>query len=329
MEWLLFIAGLLALAGIYAMLSLTLNIDSGFLGLWNLGVAGFLAVGAYTYTLVTLDQPGTLGLGMPIWVGLLAAAIASGVAGLIVGLPSLRLKKEYLLITTFAFAEVIRQVITNEKWLTNGNIGFYGLPKPFESYFSGINYIFFFTVLVLVILAIYFWLAQRLTYSPLGRLMRAIRENESATLSIGKDIYRTKLKIFILTNMFVGIVGAIYVWYSSIILPSMFTSTITFTVWTALVIGGIGNNKGAVIGAIVLIFVQEFTRFFQVSPDMAVVLASLRWVVIGFMLVFVLRFRPQGILSEKIPSVETRMKLFNGNFSNKGVDFHSKSQSFK
>ncbi len=323
MEWLIFFAGLIALAGIYAMLSLSLNIDSGYLGLWNLGTAGYFAIGAYVYTLFTISEPGTVGLGLPMGVGFLAAGAASGIGALLIGLPSLRLRREHLLIATFAFAEVIRQVIVNENWLTHGNRGFYGLDKPFESVFAGPRYMLFFAVLVLFILAVYYFLARRWAYSPLGRLMRAIRENETVARSIGKNLYGTKLKVFVLSNVFVGFAGAVYVWYSSIILPNMFTSTITFTVWTALVIGGIGNHKGAILGAFVLIFVQEFTRFFQVSPDYATMLSALRWVFMGLMLVFVLRYRPQGIWPEKIRAVEARIQ---GTRSMKGGVSDSSSQ---
>lgn len=310
MSILLFLSGIIALAAIYGMLCLALNIDSGLLGLWNLGVVGFMAVGAYAYTLVTLDQPGTLGLGLPMWLGFIIAGALAGLVAFLIGLPSLRLKREHLLITTFAFAEVIRQIIVNEIWLTNGNLGFYNIPKPFSSYFTGPHYIIFFAIFALVMLGIFYWLAQQWAYSPLGRLMRAIRENELVAQSIGKDLFRNKLKIFVLTSAFVGLTGAVYVWYSSIIVPNMFTSTVTFTVWTALIIGGIGNNKGAVLGAFILIFAQEMTRFFQISAELSVVLSSMRWVVMGILLIIVLRFRPQGILPEKVPPIESRLQIF-------------------
>src|SRR3954452_19028207 len=104
----------------------------------------------------------------------------------------------------------------------------------------------FFSGLVLLTLVLFYIFAQRLADSPMGRYMRAIRENELVTQSIGKKIFSTKLKVFVLSSSMVGIVGCFYVWYMSIIAPNMFTSTITFTVWTALVLGGIGNNRGAV-----------------------------------------------------------------------------------
>jgi branched-chain amino acid transport system permease protein len=326
MDILVFLSGIIALGGIYAMLAVALNVNGGILGLWDLGVVGYFAVGAYSYTLLTIDAPE--GLGLPMIVGVIGSAMITGLLSLFIGYTSLRLQSEYLLITTFAFAEIIRIVAGNEEWLTNGNIGFFGLDKPFQDIIPGSNYMLFFSVLVLVTLCLFYLFAQRLANSPMGRYMRAIRENELVTQSIGKKIFSTKLKIFVLSSSMVGVVGCFYVWYMSIIAPNMFTSAITFTVWTALVLGGIGNNRGAVIGAFVLILVQEGTRFIPVPAEYSVVLAGLRQFISGMMLIVVLRFLPQGLIAEKFKSVE---KLFKFNHNSlilepKGVRENAASQ---
>lgn len=305
MDILLFLSGLIALGGIYAMLAISLNVNGGLLGLWDLGVVGYFAVGAYAYTLLTSHD---LGLGLPMIVGVIGSAIITGLFSLLIGYTSLRLQNEYLLITTFAFAEIIRIIAINEDWLTNGNIGIFGLERPFENFLPGTTYMIFFAGLVLAVMGIYYLFAQKLAHSPMGRYMRAIRENEQVTQSIGKKVFATKLKIFVLSSSMVGIAGCFYVWYMSIIAPNMFTSAITFTVWTALVLGGIGNNRGAVVGAFVLILVQEATRFVPVPTEYSVLLAGLRQFVSGMMLILVLRFLPQGLVAEKFKSVE---KLFN------------------
>jgi branched-chain amino acid transport system permease protein len=307
MEILVFLSGLIALGGIYAMLAVALNVNGGLLGLWDLGVVGYFAVGAYSYTLLTIDAPE--GLGLPMIAGVIGAAVITGLLSLFIGYTSLRLQNEYLLITTFAFAEIIRIIAGNEEWLTNGNIGFFGLDKPFQNIIPGSNYMLFFSGLVLLTLVLFYIFAQRLADSPMGRYMRAIRENELVTQSIGKKIFSTKLKVFVLSSSMVGIVGCFYVWYMSIIAPNMFTSTITFTVWTALVLGGIGNNRGAVMGAFVLILVQEGTRFIPVAAEYSVVLAGLRQFISGMMLILVLRFLPQGLIAEKFKSVEKLFKF--------------------
>ncbi|RFU70485.1 branched-chain amino acid ABC transporter permease [Peribacillus saganii] len=305
MDILVFLSGLIALGGIYAMLAVSLNVNGGMLGLWDLGVVGYFAVGAYSYTLLTHDSPG---LGMPMIAGVIGSVVITGLLSLFIGYTSLRLQSEYLLITTFAFAEIIRIIAANEEWLTNGNIGIFGLDRPFQDFIPGTIYMLFFAGLVLVVLAIYYVFAQKLADSPMGRYMRAIRENEQVTQSIGKKIFATKLKVFILSSCMVGLAGCFYVWYMSIIAPNMFTSAITFTVWTALVLGGMGNNRGAVVGAFVLILVQEATRFIPVPAEYSILLAGLRQFISGLMLILVLRFLPQGLIAEKFKSVE---KLLN------------------
>ncbi|MFK9090772.1 branched-chain amino acid ABC transporter permease [Bacillus salipaludis] len=307
MDILVFISGLVALGGIYAMLSISLNINGGILGLWDLGLVGYFAVGAYSYTLLSTGAP--YGLGLPMIVGIIGSAVITGLFSLLIGFTSLRLRSEYLLITTFAFAEIIRIVATNEKWLTNGNVGMFGLAKPFQDIIPGEIYMLFFAGLVLAALAIFYYFAQRLAESPMGRYMRAIRENEQVTLSIGKKIFSTKLKVLVLSSSMVGVVGCFYVWYMSIIAPNMFGSAVTFTVWTALVLGGIGNNRGAVLGAFVLIFVQEATRFIPVPAEYSVVLAGMRQLISGAMLILVLRFLKQGLIAEKFKSVERILKF--------------------
>lgn len=306
MDILVFISGLVALAGIYAMLAVSLNVNGGLLGLWDLGIVGYFAIGAYSYTLFTSDAP--YGLGLPMVSGVIAAAVITGLLSVLIGFTALRLQSEYFLITTFAFAEIIRIVATNEKWLTNGNVGIFGLDKPFQDVIPGSLYMLFFTGLVLVSLGIYYYIAQSLADSPMGRYMRAIRENEQVTQSIGKKIFKTKLKVFVLSSSMIGVVGCFYVWYMSIIAPNMFTSIVTFTVWTALVLGGIGNNRGVIVGAFVLILVQEATRFIPVSTEYSVLLAGIRQLISGLMLILVLRFLPQGLIAEKFKSVE---RLFN------------------
>lgn len=307
MDILVFISGLVALGGMYAMLTISLNINGGILGLWDLGLVGYFAVGAYSYTLLSTGAP--YGLGLPMIVGVIGSAIITGLLSLFIGFTSLRLRSEYLLITTFAFAEIIRIVATNEKWLTNGNVGMFGLAKPFQDVIPGEIYMLFFAGLVLVALAIFYYFAQRLAASPIGRYLRAIRENEQVTLSIGKKIFSTKLKVFVLSSSMVGVVGCFYVWYMSIIAPNMFGSAITFTVWTALVLGGIGNNRGAILGAFVLIFVQEATRFIPIPAEYSVLLAGMRQLISGAMLILVLRFLPQGLIAEKYKSVEKLLKF--------------------
>ncbi len=301
---LLFIAGILSLAAIYAILTLALNVDAGYAGLWDLGIAGYFALGAYTYTLLTMAPPESwrvydVGFGLPIWAGVLGACLVPLLAAYVIGRPTLRLRKEYLLIATFAFAEVIHQVLTNEIWLTNGTSGFHRLEQPFRAAFTSESYIVFFAILVLGMLAVVYAILARLSRSPIGRTLRALRENEAAAQAAGKNVSRLRLHAFVITATIAGLAGVLYVWHSTIVVPNMFTATVTFTVWTALVIGGIGNPRGAVVGAFILLLLQEMTRFFQISAEFAVVLSAMREVFLGLLLILVVRFLPRGVRPEQ------------------------------
>lgn len=304
-SWVAFFAGIIALIGIYSMLSLALNLQFGYAGLINFGIVAFFAVGAYTYSIITVAPPGPgadyiIGLGWPKLVGLIAAGVVTVVFAFLIGLPTLRLSGEYLALVTFAFAEVVKSIITNEKWLTNGVGGFTRQAQPFRDYFgSGQSYEVFFALLVLAALALVYFLIERICQAPFGRMLKSLRENEEVAISIGKNIYGIKMKSFLLGALVAGVAGAFYVWYATLVVPDMFEADVTFIAWIALIIGGAGNNRGAIIGTLVLIMTQEMSRFFQASADMAEVLAAFRYIVIGLMLVLVLRFRPNGIFPEK------------------------------
>ena len=300
-----FISGIIVVIGIYAILTLSLNLKFGITGLIDLGIVGYFAVGAYAFVLVTAPHPTdanayTIGLGLPLWVGLIVAPLVSGLVALLVGMPALRLSGEYLAIATYAFAEVVRAVATNEEWLTNGVVGFNNLHQPFRGQFaSGNVYQYFYMVLVLVVLLLIFLALSRLHWGPFGRALRAVRENEEVALSVGKNITRLRMKSFVLGGMISGVAACFYVTYASLIVPTMFVPEVTWTVWIALVIGGTGNYKGAVLGTAVLVTAQELTRFIQASADLAPVLAASRFIVMGLILILIIRFRPKGILPER------------------------------
>jgi branched-chain amino acid transport system permease protein len=237
---------------------------------------------------------------MPLWAGFIAAPIAAGLFSFLVGLPALRLSGEYLAIATYAAAEVLRAVFTNEDWLTNGVVGFNNLRQPFRGAFaSGDVYQYFFMALSLAVLFILFLILSRLHWGPFGRALRAIRENEQVALSVGKNVTKLRIKAFVLGGAVSGFAAALYVSFATLIVPTMFVSEVTWTVWIALVIGGTGNYVGALVGTAVLVTAQELTRFFQASADLASVLAASRLIAMGLILIVIIRFRPRGILPER------------------------------
>ncbi len=308
---LLFLAGLLSLGAIYGIVCLALNLEAGIDGLWDLGIVSFFGIGAYTYVLLTAApaegyHEHVLTLGLPLWMGVLGAGIAGAVVACLIGLPSLRLRREYFLITTLAFAEVIRQIYTNETWLTNGVKGIYGLEQPFKSLFDPTTHVYVLAGFLLVLALVAFWIVQRLTRAPFGRALKALRENEPLAMTAGLKPFAYHMRAFILAGTLSGAAGAFYVWYNTLIVPSQFGAEVTFFVWTAVIIGGLGRNLGAFLGGFILILLYDLLRFIQVSSDLQIVLTSVRTALIGLALILILRLRPQGLFPERPEAVPVR-----------------------
>jgi branched-chain amino acid transport system permease protein len=301
-----FLAGVITLIGIYSVLTIALNLHGGYAGLSSFGIVGFMAIGAYTYTILTIGPPVgdniyRFGFNFPWWVGLLGAAAVTIIFAFIIGLPTLRVEGDYLLIVTFAFAEIIQKLLSNEGWLTNGTRGFMRIHQPFRDVIPANYYQFFLAGLVVAIVTILYLVAQHVGKSPFGRTLRAMRDNEPAALSTGKNAYSFKMRTFLLGAAMMGVAGAMYTWYMTIALPALFGMEVTFAAWIALVIGGLGNNKGAIVGTIVLLGAQQALKFIQLTPDLAPMVSSIQMIIEGVVLVVILRFWPSGLIPEKSP----------------------------
>lgn len=297
--WLVFFAGVFTLAGIYAILAMVLNLQAGWGGLWDLGVAGLLGVGAYFYVITTVATDEVVfAPGWPMWLGIIGSGVFTALVALVIGLPALRLRGEYFLITTFAFAEVIRQILTNEASLTNGAFGFSQIDRPGQGLVEAGSYAYVLLAIVIGLMLLTYVLMRRIGVSPTGRALRALRDNEVAALALGKDVARSRTQLFVLGSFLIGLAAPCYVWYIRSLQPSLFTPEITFTAWTALVIGGIGSFRGPILGAFVLIMLTQATQFLQVSPQQASLLASLQPLIVGVALILILRVRPDGLIAE-------------------------------
>ena len=298
---LLFFVGVLTLAGIYAILAMILNLEAGWAGMWDLGLVGFMAVGAYTYTILTQEKFTDVMFApqLPIVVGLLGAAVAAALFALIVGFPSLRVRGEYFLITTLAFGEVVRQIAINWKPLTRGTIGFSELKRPFEASIPGTGNRIVLLLIVWTLVGLCYLLMRRIGHSPFGRLLRGIRDNDPVARSLGKATNRYRIQTYVFVGSLYGVAAPLYLWYLRSLTPSLFAPDITFVAWTALVIGGIASKSGPVLGAVVLLVLTESVSLVQGSAQSAVVLASLRYIVLGLLLVLVMRYRPDGLLKEQ------------------------------
>ena len=285
------IATLTFFIGVFAMLSLALNLHWGYTGLFNIGIVGFMAVGIYVMALVSkpLYEAGGAaqvgGLGLPIVVGMIAGMVAAALLGLLVALPALRLRADYLAIVTIAMSEIVRFSFLSGNFqqfqLFGERVGFGGgsglildYTDPIEALLSVVGlwdaYLGFveafeplftnpkpvvdglvYGVLLLAAVAAYYWLLKRTGESPFGRVLKAIREDEDVANSLGKNTSRFKIKAFMLGCALMGLAGVLWFMRSGAVTPNTFRPRITFFVWIALIIGGAGSNTGSVLGGAV------------------------------------------------------------------------------
>lgn len=299
----------LTLAGIYGVLTLGLNIQWGYAGMLNIGVGAFFAIGAYTSAIVSAvpSEAYLGGFEGPVLLGMVLAMVTSGGLAFVIGLITLPLRSDYLAIATIGIAEIIRLVLKNEGWLTNGVRGIAGIPKPLEALAGNSPWLML--GVVAGVLAIVFWASDRAYRSPWGRVLRAIREDEPATLAAGKNVIRFRLQAFVLGSMVMGLAGALYAHFVGFISPEAFQPEFaTFIVWVMLIAGGSGNTRGALVGALViwgiwsgteLVISQAVARFL---PATSLTQASaLRLFLIGALLQVILLMRPEGLLPERPP----------------------------
>ena len=295
----------LVFASIYALIVLGLNLQWGFTGLFNVGVAGFVAIGAYTSAILTApDDPGRIGgFGLPVAAGLVGAAAASGFAAFVVGAAALRLRHDYLAITTFGIAVTLQLVALNAQALTGGPFGLQFIPKPLSGAIPGnLAWNAAYLGLVLAILVLAYWALERLVRSPWGRVLRAIREDEAAAESLGKRAFRFRLESFVIGCALMGLGGALYAHFVGYIAPEDFLPILTFQLWTMLIVGGAGNNRGAVLGAYLVWALWSLSGGVLrglVPVDQQARAAALQVVLIGVLLAAILLVRPRGLIGEE------------------------------
>jgi branched-chain amino acid transport system permease protein len=282
-------------AGIYALLALGVNLTWGMAGMVNLGLAGFFAVGGYATALLT-----KAGVAIPL--GIASGAIAAAVTGAGVALLTARLRADYLAIVTLGFSESVRIAAANEIWLTNGSDGIAGIPGPWRGMVSPQQFNLLFLGIVVVVLIAAYTLLERLGRSPFGRVLRAIRDDEDVAAVAGKHVLAFKVKAFAIGAAVLGLAGALYAHETSYIAPDIFAPLLTLNIILALVAGGIGNNTGAVLGAVLIVVLLEGTRFAApFLPFLAPAqIAAVRELLVSVLLLVVLRILPAGIIPERL-----------------------------
>ncbi len=289
---------------IYGCLAIGLNIQWGYAGLFNAGVAGFFAIGAYTSAILTSPwAEGRLGgFDMPFAVGLVGAMLLAGLLAWPIGKICLRFQSDYLAIVTIGVAEGIRLVARSEDGLTNSARGIRGIPRPFGDLPYGKAQLVYLGITALILLIAYV-LVERQAVSPWGRMMRAIRDNESAAQAMGKDVPYRRLEAFILGSALMGLAGALYVHLARTITPDAIDPMlVTFLVWIMVILGGSGNNRGVLLGAIIVWIIWSMSEIVtdQLPSEYALKAKYGRMFLIGLLLQIVLRFRPEGLLPERL-----------------------------
>ncbi len=270
---------------IYSILALSMNLEVGVTGLFNLGHIAFFGIGAYTSALLSLK-------GLPFLPSLFAGALLASVIGCLIGIPTLKLKGDYLAIATLGLGETIRAVLKNWMSLTRGPLGLPGIPKPTIFSIEFIN-VSSYMVLALIFLALTFVFMEVLLRSPYGRVLRGIREDEVAAQAMGKNTFRSKLSAFWVGCFFAGVAGALYAHYVTFIDPTPISIYQTILILLMVVLGGMGSNVGALLGTLIVIGLPELLRFWNLPGDVA---GALKQLVFSTVLILLVLFRREGIL---------------------------------
>ena len=312
----------------FALLALALNLEWGHTGLFNAGIAGFWAVGAYTAAILitplspaSLSYPGHIGgFNQSFVIGALVATVLTGLLGLLLTLPILRLRADYFAIATLAFAEIIRIVFNSAESVTGGSLGIFSIPRPFDTLLptiAGANVDPGYSDLsllvltgVLVVLSLIAW--DYLTGSSWGRVLRGIRDDDVATLAAGKRVASFQLQAMILGSALMGLSGAVFAIYQRVVVPDQFEPLSTFTIYVMVILGGSANNRGVIVGAFVFYFLDWISvRLAGLIPsnaggvlggigsNLVANIAYYRLMVIGLILILLIIYRPQGIFREK------------------------------
>lgn len=342
----LYALSLLTMGGIYAIFALGLNVQWGFAGLFNVGIVGFAAIGAYTYALLTTAESTFHlgGFGLPLPVGMFVAMLLSALVAALIGLICIRLRSDYLAIATIGIAEIIRLIFKNETEITNGPRGINKIPRAWEhfseerfysswpmswfntpegwaAFFDGLpNWWWqpFFAGTILLIMYVIYRMLERARKSPWGRMMTAIRENESAARASGKDVTRRRIEAFVIGAAIMGLAGALFAQHLRLIEPTntFDAAKVTFLTWVMLIIGGSGNNRGAMLGAFLIWTIWSASElvitgaidllsytFESFDPGALQTRAGfLRMMLIGLMMQVILQKYPGGILPEVRPA---------------------------
>jgi branched-chain amino acid transport system permease protein len=307
--WQFYISSVLIYLGVDIMACWGLNIQFGYAGLVNFSFIIFQAAGAYTAAVLTLGHatPGGIqeyvgGAHWPFPLPILAAGLVGGLLAAVVGAIGLRrLRSDYEAMVMLVVSLIATSIATNETGLVNGANGLDLVPKPLAGalHLSAISYQWFYVGVTAVVCLLIYWVVRSVTGSPLGRSLRATRESERAAAALGRNVTGLRLLAFVLGGAIAGVSGAILVMFISAWSPGSWLYPETFVYFTALIVGGSGNNLGAVVGALLVpVAFLEATRFLPAFGPPGLI-DSLQWIAIGALALVFLWFWPRGLIPER------------------------------
>lgn len=275
-------------ATIYTILAASLDLLAGRTGLLSIAHAAFYGLGAYSSALLATQ------CGAPFLVGVAVGMLVAVVISFIVSLPSLRLHDDYFVIATFGFQMILFSIFNNWMSLTRGPLGIPGIPQP-VIFGWHVNSHLEFLALSACFAAIAYFVVWRITSSPLGRVLHAIREDEAFPKALGKNTLYFKVTAFAVSAALAAMAGSLYAHYITYIDPTSFTVMESILIISMVIIGGAGSLWGPLIGAVVLVLLPEVLRFIGLPTAVA---ANLRQIIYGSLLVIMMMFRPRGLVGK-------------------------------
>ncbi|WP_314425944.1 branched-chain amino acid ABC transporter permease [uncultured Microbacterium sp.] len=297
----------------YALAATGLAVHFGYSGLLNFGMAGFMAIGAYSYAISILS------FGLPWWMGIIVGMIGASLFAVILGIPTLRLRADYLAIVTIAAAEIVRLLFTTTAFdeYTNSADGLGGYHAGFRAanpfpegtygfgpwtYTADALWVRVFGLGLLAIAVLMVWALMR---SPWGRVLKGIREDEDAVRSLGKNVFSYKMQALVIGGIFGSLGGLVFALPSAVV-PATYTTSLTFFIWTILLLGGAATVFGPALGAVIFWVIMAFLDGVLpalaaqgILPISSIQAGTLRYVLVGLALMLLVIFRPQGILGNK------------------------------
>lgn len=319
-----FLVSWLTLYGVYAILSVSLNLEIGFTGISNFGKVAFYGIGAYLNALITvmvilaingvnapitsleaitaLSKYGSANPALNMFLFALVLVLAflvAGSVGYLITYPTLRVGPAFVGITLVSFGEMLRVFLRNYN-PAGGTYGIAGIPNPFSWISDPMTKQIVFLSLVMGLLALTYLFTEKLTNSPFGRVMKSVREDEIAALCLGKNVPKFKAKVLFIGSGLAGIAGVLLVSYIGFATPDMLITTVTFDVWGMVILGGMGNIKGSLLGSLIITLIDRLSFLLNVFfPSLIIDPNFLRWMILGLIIILVLMFRPRGLIPEK------------------------------